>query len=109
MDELIQYYIINSELNMSPGKIAAQTAHGAVKTTEKYFHDEKHILWRNSDQKKIVLRGKQKDLEKLINNGFYPIYDNGLTEIPAGSLTVVVSPVDYKSNLKQYIKRLQLY
>ena len=60
MDELIQYYIINSELNMSPGKVAAQTAHGAVKTTEKYFYDEKHILWRNSDQKKIVLRGKQK-------------------------------------------------
>lgn len=46
MDELIQYYVINSELNMSPGKVAAQTAHGAVKTTEKYFHDEKHILWR---------------------------------------------------------------
>ena len=32
-NELIMYFIINKDLNMSPGKIAAQVAHAAVEET----------------------------------------------------------------------------
>lgn len=110
-DELIEYFIVNSELNMSPGKVAAQVAHVAtiiaVENNIKrwdLFHQ-----WYESDQKKIILRGKQKDLEKLIEAGFYYIRDIGCNEVEPNSLTCVGLPPMLKSNAKKYMKRLQLY
>lgn len=65
-------------------------------------------IWHDGDQKKIVLRGKQKELEKLIGQGWYFIRDNGLTEIPKGSLTVVAYVPEYKSLMQKMVKRFQL-
>ena len=101
-DELVQYYIVNSELNMSPGKIAAQVAHVAIIVAMTENNPAcKHNLFKewyqNYDQKKIVLRGKQKDLERLVNDGFYYIRDLGFTEVPEGSLTCVGSGTIWKS------------
>jgi PTH2 family peptidyl-tRNA hydrolase len=121
-DELVQYFVINSELNMSPGKIAVQVAHVAViiifsrkdlsfiskSNIEEYNNNKRIKDWYKKDQKKIILRGKQKDLEKLVEQGFYYIKDIGLTEVPAGSLTCVGLPPMYKSEAQPYIKRLQL-
>ncbi|MDF2533936.1 MAG: hypothetical protein K0R18_93 [Bacillales bacterium] len=118
MDEIVQYFVVNSELEMSPGKIAAQVGHVATMiayhagrdsiTTQsqetKWFSD-----WFYNDQKKIVLRGKQKELENLIAKGFIYIRDNGLTEIPAGSLTVVGLTPMPKDIAQEYVKRLQLF
>ena len=113
-NELIQYFIVNQELNMSPGKIAAQVAHVATFITyyESYNPNPKCVLFQqwfnNYAQKKIILRGKQKDLEKLVNQDFYYIRDNGLTEITHGSLTCVGLGVMWKSKAQKYVKRLQL-
>lgn len=116
-DELVQYYVVNSDLNMSVGKIAGQVAHVADDyaeriINEKIFDYESYQLYRqwkhNFNQKKIILRGHKKDLEKLKEQNFYYIEDLGLTEIPAGSLTCVCLGVMWKSEAQQYIKRLQL-
>ena len=111
-DELVQYYVINSNLNMSPGKIAVQVAHVAVKIVlnEEILCPVLFNKWYNEyNQKKIVLKGKQKDLQKLVNLGiFYHINDLGLTEIPSGSLTCVGLGTMWKSDAQQYIKGLQL-
>jgi len=114
-DSLVQYFIVNQELNMSKGKIAAQVAHVATIIAFENLYNCKNVnehikfmKWYNSDQKKIVLRGKQKDLEKLVEQGFYFIRDNGLTEIPENSLTTVGLGVMWKSEAQKYIKRLQL-
>jgi peptidyl-tRNA hydrolase len=110
MDELIQYYVVNQDLNMSTGKVAAQVAHVAtIIAMYEGGNDNFHNWFQKSDQKKIILKGKQKDLEKLIDQGFYYIRDNGLTEIPAGSLTVAGLPPMPKSEAQQYVKRLRLY
>ena len=114
-DSLVQYYVVNSELNMSKGKISAQVAHVATIIAFENLYNcknanehTKFMEWYKNDQKKIVLRGKQKDLEKLVEQGFYFIRDNGLTEIANGSLTCVSLGVMWKSEARKYIKRLQL-
>lgn len=115
-DEIVQYFVVNKELNMSPGKIAAQVAHVATISTSEIMNPmSKNVIygvwfypWLNGNQKKIILKGKQKDLEKLIGEGFFYIKDNGLTEIPPGSLTVVGLPPMLKTDAQQYVKRLQL-
>lgn len=124
-DEIVQYFVVNSELNMSVGKIAAQVAHVATNITldigqswdfecddPKYDEHEKYVdsfkEWHENNQPKIILRAKEKDLLKLINLGWYYIRDNGRTEIPENSLTVVGCAPNYKSELQRIVKRFQL-
>jgi len=114
-NELVQYYIVNKDLNMSIGKACSQVAHvatiiaieeGTSIEPERY---DKFDEWYDDDQKKIILGGHQKDLEKLVDQGFYYIEDNGLTEIKPHSLTCVGLGVLTRKEAKSYIKRLQLY
>jgi len=114
-NELIQYFIVNQELNMSPGKISAQVAHVAtIVVFENLYNCQnanehvKFMEWYKNNQKKIILRCKQKDLEKLIAQGFYYIRDNGLTEIAKGSLTCVSLGIMLRNEAQKYVKRLQL-
>jgi len=98
---------------MSPGKVAAQVAHAAtMMAIECYDLDRFEDWFNNYEQKKIILRGKQKDLERILYNlggSTVKVIDNGHTEIPAGSLTVVGIKPMHKSTGKLYLKRLQLY
>ena len=77
-DELVEYFIVNSELNMSCGKVCAQIGHVATIIAVECFNPHDPICdfsqWFENDQKKIILRGKQKDLDRLIQAGFYIIY-----------------------------------
>lgn len=107
-DELVQYFIVNKELDMSPGKIAAQVAHVATNITYNEHGTETWDKWYENDQPKIILRGKEKDLLKLIEEGAYNIRDNGRTEIPENSLTCVGFPPALKSEMKKKLKRFQL-
>lgn len=110
-DELVQYYIVNKDLikeyNMSPGEIAAQVAHVATIIALKNRNSLKFNDWLDEGQKKDILGGHKKDLEKLVDMGFDYIKDNGLIEIPPDSLTVVGLGVMWRSDAQQYIKRLQ--
>lgn len=112
-EELVQYFVVNKDLikkyNMSAGKIAAQVGHVATICTytcvlrqEKDFFD-----WYNQSQTKIILKAKQKELEKLIDEGFYYVKDNGRTEIPSGSLTVVGLPPMTREKAKKYVGKFQ--
>jgi PTH2 family peptidyl-tRNA hydrolase len=94
-------YIINEDLGMSKGKIAAQVAHIAVMMGcywSEYDDDEgetKPLIGRN-----IILKAPEAYLRRIIANAnegehlivgqpvFY-IEDAGLTEVPAGSLTCI--------------------
>ena len=110
-NELVQYYIINKDLNMSSGKIAAQVAHVAVNiaVAELTLFIDNFLLWKNKyNQKKIILSAHEKDLIKLKEQGFYFINDIGLTEIEPNSLTCVGLGTMLKSEAQKYVKRLQL-
>ena len=117
--EIIEYFIINSELNMSSGKVAAQVGHVATiiavdfcRNRSNYCKKSKSEIWFDEwyekDQKKIILRGKQRVLEELIVQGFYFIRDIGYNEVAENSLTCVGLPPMPRSEAKKYIKRLQL-
>lgn len=108
-DEIVQYFVVNKELEMSAPKLAAQIAHVATIMTLKYQNEESFQKWFSDSQTKIVLSGKEKDLKKLIELGFDFIIDEGRTEIPKNSLTVVGLKPMLKSEAQQYTKRLRLY
>lgn len=115
-NELIEYLIINKDLlpQMSNGKISAQASHVATiiaveESNPKHENHDRFYQWYNASvsQKKVVLVAHEKDMLKLIDAGFYFIKDNGLTEIPSGSLTCV-GKIMTRSEALKHTKRLQL-
>ena len=119
-NELVQYIIVNKDLNMSPGKIAAQVGHVCTicsieedKPDPNDVDDDgikkliKFNTWYSKGQKKIILEGHQNTLEKL-EKDFYAIRDFGLTEIESNSLTAISLGVLTRAEAEPYIKRLQL-
>jgi len=91
------YYLVNSDLKMSKGKVAAQVSHVAMMIGEKY----------NEVGRAVVLKADQKILEEFIQkeNVFF-IRDAGLTEVPKDSLTCV----GFKDSdeLKKFVNGLKL-
>ena len=93
------YIFVNNDLKMTKGKIAAQVGHVVQLITEEivrrgyernpppiYFT---YMKWK-SHSKKIILKASEEQLRVLIKeNDARFIIDAGLTQIPAGSLTVV--------------------
>lgn len=137
MGKIVEYILVNKELNMSVGKIAGQVAHVQTVIDNKIFElddkiyflseeildedimdirfaKEKELInnyydWLYSgSQTKIILRAKEKDLLKAIDMGAMYIRDNGLTEIPSGSLTAVGFFPQPKDNLVDFTKKFQL-
>lgn len=113
--ELIQYFVVNKDLNMSTGKIAGQVAHvetEIIRYLENKSSDEEYSnygrWYYDNNQTKVILKAKEKDLLKLIDQGWFFIHDNGKTEIPEGSLTVVGCLPNYKDKLQKLVKRFQL-
>ncbi len=77
------YYIINSDLKISKGKIAAQVSHVAMELSQEY----------NEVGKAVILKASEEKLKSLISNrDLFPVFiiqDAGLTEVPKGSLTCI--------------------
>lgn len=109
-DELVQYFIVNEELDMSKGKIAAQVAHAATIATAICISKEYQDFydWFHHSQAKVVLKAKEKELKKLKSLGYFAVIDEGRTEIPSGSLTVVALPPMLKSEAQKIVKRYRL-
>lgn len=122
-DKIVEYILVNKDLEMTTGKIAGQVAHAQTLIDERYnglvgffsmaveedIELENYYDWFNhNNQVKIILRAKESQLLEAIEMGGIPVYDNGKTEIPKGSLTVVGFRPQPKSNLGKFTKRLQL-
>lgn len=109
-NDLIQYHIINKDLNMSIGKIAAQVSHGSTIMAIKYGKLELFQQWLNNIKRVVTLKATEKEMLKLHDQ--LPlnikIIDKGFTEIPENSFTVLTLPIMTRIEAKQYIKKLQL-
>ena len=97
-ENLKMIFIVNHELKMGKGKIAAQVAHAAVKATLACGERNPALLdaWFKTGQKKICVKGDSaKHLGELSNEAkekgilANKIHDAGHTQIPAGSFTVL--------------------
>ena len=123
-DPWVMYFVVNRDLNMSTGKIAAQVGHAAHILMLKYF-ETKQLKTQNASQKelvanfeswmeasfrKIVLSADTNKFTKLISemgSDIVVVKDAGLTEIAPGSLTVAgVFPL-LKSNAPRIIRKMQ--
>lgn len=114
MSEIVQYFVVNQDLiknyGMDAGKISAQVAHAATILTHSLtlVHDENFLSWLAHSQTKIVLKAKEKELLKLVEVGFLGIRDQGRTQIPPNSLTVVGLPPMEKDKAKEFVGRFRL-
>jgi peptidyl-tRNA hydrolase len=75
-------YIINNDLKMSKGKIAAQVSHVACQLGAKY----------RTVGKAIVLKADEETLLRIVKHftsHIHYVRDAGLTQVPEGSLTCV--------------------
>lgn len=112
--ETVMYLIVNKGLEMSPGKLAAQVAHGAIHSaiiSETEIMDE----WFSNSQTKIVLEVKSEEQlvisqQELLLAGIkcVLIKDQGRTEIEPGSKTVLACEIVDKVKAKEHFKRFQL-
>ncbi|XP_065296302.2 probable peptidyl-tRNA hydrolase 2 [Dermacentor albipictus] len=94
-------FAVNTELEMSTGKIAAQVGHAVLGLYRLLLQDETKygnmlLLWEEYGETKIALRANSTqhllDLDKKATELGLPTYlvqDAGRTQIPAGSTTVV--------------------
>lgn len=94
-------FVVNTELDMGTGKIAAQVAHATLGIHRLLLQDENKygsmlLQWEEYGETKIVLKGNNTqqlvELEKKalkINLPTYLVQDAGKTQIPAGSTTVL--------------------
>ena len=104
------YLVVNKDLRMRPGKMAAQVGH-AVRALTTYGLEHDVGRWnhyvRNSEAK-IVLKASEEEILRLKKKHYeaVPIYDEGRTQIPKGSLTVLgFSPL---LNWSKELEHLQL-
>lgn len=100
-DPYKMYIFINSDLNMTTGKIASQASHITHRIVEELVRNGyeqfppskeyiSYMKW-NSNCTKIVLKGTAEQLSELLKlPNSTAFYDNGqTTQVESGSLTVV--------------------
>ena len=122
-NEYVMYIVVNSDLKMGKGKIAAQVAHSACRVTRfldflperpVYYHQ-----WLNYSEPKIVLKASEEKMQALLKEHcihtntdsktwcFHTI-DAGRTQIPSGSLTTLAFRPMRRKNAPENIKSLKL-
>ncbi|MDI6884117.1 MAG: peptidyl-tRNA hydrolase Pth2 [Hadesarchaea archaeon] len=93
-----QVIVVRSDLNMNPGKLAVQVAHGSVGSAEKARreHRDWFTAWLAEGQKKVVVKvvdeSELRELQEQTAKIGLPhelIQDAGLTELPPGTVTVL--------------------
>lgn len=114
------YIIINNNLNMTKGKIAAQASHAACKITRMLHakNNSNYDNWLRIGEAKIVLKATEAEMLALIEkydnsktseiNKCIYINDAGHTQIPTGSLTAVAFFPVLKKNAPEEITKLKL-
>lgn len=137
-DPIVMYLVVKETLGMSAGKTAAQCAHasqmvliqylehvcshsGLFQYLNKWFGsllgrtpDEPRMeifrKWLNTSFRKVVLRADDKEWQKVKDAcpNHVVVVDAGLTEIAAGSETVIGIWPMYRSEAPKTIKKLQV-
>ena len=98
MEEYKQVILIRTDLEMGTGKKCAQSCHASVSASDLVRNQNKSVWknWKNSGQKKIVLKIKSKEeLNNMIIKlekhklPYFIVKDAGLTQLPPGTTTAV--------------------
>jgi peptidyl-tRNA hydrolase, PTH2 family len=114
--DLRMYILVNEELKMSKGKVAAQVGHAVnvliYNSLTNGGRDAQLVHeYMKSEIKKIVLSAPLSTLEMLEQKGHIAIRDKGYTQIEPDSLTCVTVGILDANQLSEfsYLKQLKLY
>ena len=92
--DLKQVIIINSDLDMSKGKLAAQASHASLNAYLR-ADNQKRSDWLSSGGKKVVVEEDPQKFGEVVreaerlNIPCYKVNDAGLTEVKPGSETAI--------------------
>lgn len=124
-EDYVMYILVNGNLKMSGGKLAAQCCHSvckAVRVLEKQQpKDKAYGEWLRNGETKVVLRSNEKEMLEIIaqyevdervnrnSSNIWCVHtrDAGRTQIAPDSLTTLVFRPMLKSEL--HLKDLKLY
>lgn len=119
----IMYIVVNKDLDMSVGKIAAQVSHAVydylyneyeselIETEETDFYYGKMIRFKQDGDTICVLKASEKELKKFQKKGYTTVIDRGYTEIPKDSITAVnlgIYDRERPNDIPKFIRRLRL-
>lgn len=119
-NELTSYLIINSDLNMSKGKIASQSAHAILNVYRFIKSNNIQIKnWESVGEKIVVLKTTQSNLIQILDEyqnhiakenilNFFPVYDAGRTEVEPNSLTIIASSPITNDKKPDWLNKLKL-
>lgn len=127
-DPIVMYLVVNTDLGMSCGKLAAQVGHGVQFMLQAYFklrtqfdsgHELKPPDWvrvkatehwlESSDYTKIVLAASTEKFNKVIGKEHpFVVVDNGKTELAPGTQTVLAFWPTYKKEAPRILRGLKL-
>lgn len=108
------YILVNKSLRMTPGKVAAQVGHAVERLTlachkSKHFKDfracgtPKIVLSVPTEEQFIQILDQTKKYKKVY------IIDEGMTQVPKNSVTVVGYSLMYENEIPSVLKTLSLY
>ena len=108
--------LVRNDLNMSNGKIVAQTAHATVDATIKSYTGTRHFWkWKNSGETIVALKVQSKTqlltlIKKAKKNDIKSgcVIDYGLTEVEPDTITVGFIGPDLSSNIDKITGNLKL-
>ena len=115
MVRIKQVIVAREDLNMSPGKLAAQVAHASIAAYE--VADKDHIdAWKRAGVTKIVLgAGSEADLIEIYKRAvaaYLPtviIADEGRTEVTPGTITACGIGPAPDEQINEITGKLNLY
>lgn len=119
----IMYIVVNKDLDMSVGKIAAQVSHAVydylyneyeaelIETGETDFYYWKMRNFKEDGDTICILKASEKELSKFQKEGYTTVIDRGYTEIPKDSITAVnlgIYDRERPNDIPKFIRRLRL-
>ena len=116
-ENLKQVIVVRTDLGMSPGKLAAQVAHGAVGALimAENSNPELARIWLRQGQKKVVVGVKSEaELDRVAQQAgqmgivFEKISDAGRTELAPGTATCVGIGPDVEREIDKITGSLSL-
>lgn len=118
--EIKMYVFINTDLKMSPGKACAQVGHVVQYIVEKIIREgyekrptpeyyQRYMLWKKEGCTKITKKATTEELVELMKiPEAIHVIDEGRTQIPKDSLTVVAFFPNYVTDM-EFTKKFKLY
>jgi len=106
---MLMYLIVNNDLSMKKGKIAAQVGHAVGLYVDRVYtkniEKDNYDIWMNEEIMKIVLKASEQTIRDMLSkdDSIIKVIDNGHTQIAPNSLTVICLGIDEKENMiKKY-------